>query len=76
MNGSQWFLFNRIESGGAAPIPVLIMDRAANEARLSVLTPERVPERFTLWLDERAPHGCRCRVVWRGAFEIGVRFED
>jgi hypothetical protein len=77
MNGSEWYLFNRIEGGGAAaPIPVLVKDLAERQARLSVLTPDRVPERFTLWLNEREPHGCKCRVAWRGAFEIGVQFEE
>jgi hypothetical protein len=53
-----------------------LCDVSASGARLS-LTPRvlgKLPEEFILVLAKQAKVHRRCRVVWRGGDEIGVRF--
>jgi PilZ domain len=53
-----------------------LCDVSASGARLSI-TPRvlgKLPEEFILVLAKRAKVHRRCRVVWRGQDEIGVRF--
>jgi len=52
----------------------VIDDISAIGARLKIEAPKELPEEFVLLLSERGEARRRCKIAWRGAQEIGVRF--
>jgi len=52
----------------------VIADISASGARLRIETPKELPEEFVLLLSARGEAKRRCKITWRRAQEIGVRF--
>lgn len=52
----------------------VIDDISAIGAKLRIEAPEDLPEEFVLLLSARGEAKRRCKIAWRGAQEIGVRF--
>ena len=63
----------QLESGRTAGC--VMSDVSDTGARLQVPFPDKVPERFPLWLTVDGSARRTCRVVWRKSREIGVAFE-
>ncbi len=62
-----------IFNGGASAIDCTLSDISLTGARLKVVTPVGVPDRFTLLiLADGVRH--ECRVAWKRANDIGVSF--
>lgn len=60
---------------GEEPRPCEVRDISAGGARLAVFVAvETIPENFTLLLSPSAKVRRDCKVAWRSADEIGVRF--
>jgi hypothetical protein len=60
---------------GEEPRPCEVRDISAGGARLAVFVAvETIPENFTLLLSPTAKVRRDCKVAWRSADEIGVRF--
>jgi PilZ domain len=53
----------------------VLSDVSDTGARLEVPFPDKVPERFLLWLTSDGSAKRTCRVVWRKSHAIGVTFE-
>ena len=53
----------------------MLSDISDTGARLDVPYPDKVPDRFMLWLTETGAARRTCHVVWRKLRQIGVRFE-
>ena len=49
-----------------------LSDLSATGARVSIVAPKDIPERFTLHFSDNAPR--RCRLAWRSRSSIGVEF--
>jgi len=52
----------------------VIDDISAMGAKLRIEAPKELPEEFVLLLSARGEARRRCKIAWRGAHEIGVRF--
>ena len=52
----------------------VIDDISAIGAKLKIEAPKELPEEFVLLLSARGEARRRCKIAWRGAQEIGVRF--
>jgi hypothetical protein len=52
----------------------VIDDISAMGAKLRIEAPKELPEEFVLFLSARGEARRRCKIAWRGAQEIGVRF--
>ena len=57
---------------GSPSIPGMLSDLSATGARVSVLVPKNLSERFTLNFPDDTRR--RCRLVWRSLKSIGVEF--
>ncbi len=60
-------------AGPAAPVPCAVRDLSEVGARLSILRPSEVPDRFTLRL-VASGETCDAEVRWRRGREVGVEF--
>jgi hypothetical protein len=65
----------RLELRPGRPVGCVLSDISDTGARLRVPYPDRVPDRFRLWLTETGNARRTCTVVWRKAHELGVAFE-
>ena len=65
----------RLELRPGRPVGCVLSDISDTGARLDVPYPDKVPERFLLWLTETGSARRTCQVVWRKSRQIGVRFE-
>lgn len=65
----------RLELRPGRPVGCVLSDISDTGARLDVPYPDKVPERFLLWLTETGSARRTCQIVWRKARQIGVRFE-
>ena len=63
-----------LRPGGKA-VGCILSDISDTGARIEVPYPDKVPERFRLWLTESGTARRMCTVVWRQARQIGVKFE-
>jgi hypothetical protein len=59
---------------GALKRDCVIDDISAVGAKLRIEAPKELPEEFVLLLSARGTAKRRCKIAWRGAQEIGVRF--
>jgi PilZ domain len=57
---------------GSPSISGVLSDLSATGARLSVIAPKQLAERFTLHFPDATNR--RCRLVWRSFKSIGVEF--
>lgn len=64
----------KITFGGGAAFDCTIRNLSETGAALEVISPVRIPERFTLVVEADHRH-LPCRVVWRKEKRIGVHFE-
>jgi hypothetical protein len=60
--------------GGGPKIICVIWNISEGGAKIAIADPAELPEKFTLLLSEHEPGGSRCRIVWRSAGEVGVKF--
>jgi hypothetical protein len=60
--------------GGGSKIVCVIWNISEGGAKIAIADPAELPEEFTLLLSEHEPGGSRCRIVWRSAGEVGVKF--
>ncbi len=60
-------------AGLGAPVPCAVRDLSEVGARLAILRPSEIPDRFTLRLVESG-ETCDAAVRWRRGREIGVEF--
>jgi PilZ domain len=58
----------------SASEPCIVLDISRGGARLACRTPHSVPDEFRLQLSPDGAVARECRVVWRSATEIGVKF--
>jgi hypothetical protein len=65
----------RLELRPGKPVGCILSDISDTGARLDVPYPDKVPERFLLWLTDSGSARRTCQVVWRKARQIGVKFE-
>ena len=65
----------RLELRPGRPVGSVLSDISDTGARLDVPYPDKVPDRFLLWLTETGAARRTCHVVWRKMRQIGVRFE-
>lgn len=65
----------RLELRPGRPVGCILSDISDTGARLTVPYPDKVPERFLLWLTETGNARRTCEVVWRKPKQIGVKFE-
>ena len=65
----------RLELRPGQPVGCLLSDISDTGARLTVPYPDKVPQRFLLWLTQNGSARRLCEVVWRKAGQIGVKFE-
>jgi hypothetical protein len=65
----------RLELRPGRPVGCVLSDISDTGARLDVPYPDKVPERFLLWLTETGSARRTCQTVWRKARQIGVKFE-
>src|SRR3569832_767795 len=63
-----------LRPGGRA-VGCILSDISDTGARIEVPYPDKVPDRFRLWLTESGTARRMCTVVWRQARQIGVKFE-
>lgn len=56
-------------------LPILLRDASATGARVRLVTPTDVPERFTL-VAPMEKINATCTVVWRRGNDLGLRFES
>lgn len=63
-----------IERGdGVRPLPCMVVDMSAQGAGVFAAD-TALPNEFTLMLADGSSLRCRCRVVWRRGFMVGVQF--
>lgn len=65
----------KIDVGDGTPVrPCILTDVSASGARVTVESPDEIPDRFSLML--AAEHGAlrRCKVVWRENNQLGLAF--
>jgi hypothetical protein len=60
-------------AGGGVPVSCAVRDLSEVGARLAVLRPAEIPDRFTLRLVESG-ETCDAEVRWRRGREVGVEF--
>ncbi|HXD44800.1 MAG TPA: PilZ domain-containing protein [Pseudolabrys sp.] len=65
----------RLELRPGKPVGCVLSDISDTGARLDVPYPDKVPERFLLWLTTSGSARRTCQVVWRKTRQIGVKFE-
>lgn len=65
----------RLELRPGRPVGCVLSDISDTGARLDVPYPDKVPDRFLLWLTETGSARRTCQIVWRKTRQIGVRFE-
>ena len=65
----------RLELRPGKPVRCMLSDISDTGARLDVPYPDKVPERFRLWLTSSGTARRTCQVVWRKTHQMGVRFE-
>lgn len=65
----------RLELRPGRSVGCILSDISDSGARLSVPYPDKVPDRFPLWLTETGSARRICTVVWRKARELGVKFD-
>jgi hypothetical protein len=54
----------------------VIDDISASGAKLRIEAPKELPEEFVLLLSARGDAKRRCKITWRRAQEVGVRFRN
>jgi hypothetical protein len=65
----------RLELRAGKPVGCVLSDISDTGARLDVPYPDKVPDRFLLWLTASGNARRTCQVVWRKARQMGVKFE-
>jgi hypothetical protein len=60
--------------GGGGKIDCVIRNLSETGAALEVESPLGIPDDFTLYLTQDEKTNWNCRVAWRSANRIGVRF--
>jgi len=66
----------KLFAGVEAPVwDCVVMDISSNGARIAVDAVDDIPDLFTLRLTTRGRTSHRCRVIWRAAHQMGVKFE-
>lgn len=65
----------RLELRPGKPVGCMLSDISDTGARLDVPYPDKVPDRFRLWLTAGGSARRTCDVVWRTARQIGVKFD-
>ena len=62
--------------GDQPDLSCTIVDISDSGARLALEDTSVVPDRFTIAMSERGVPRRQCRLVWRGANDVGVSFES
>ena len=75
MSPADTVYFCLTEQDGSSARPWSLVDCSQNGARLLVDDPARVPDHFTLVQKGPVAALWKCRVMWRSATHIGVKFE-
>lgn len=65
----------RLELRPGRPVGCVLSDISDTGARLTVPYPDKVPQRFLLWLTQTGSARRTCQVVWRKTSQVGVKFE-
>lgn len=65
----------RLELRPGRAVGCMLSDISDTGARLEVPYPDKVPDRFRLWLTQSGTARRNCEVVWRKAREMGVKFD-
>ncbi len=64
----------KIDFGGGTLMPCLLWDVSESGVRITVSDPTAPPQDFALLLSDESRR--LCRIIWRGAQQIGVRYID
>jgi hypothetical protein len=75
MSPADTVYFCLSEQDGSSARPWTLVDYSQGGARLLVDDPDRVPDHFTLVQKGPVATLWKCRVMWRSATHIGVKFE-
>lgn len=65
----------RLELRPGRAVGCMLSDISDTGARLEVPYPDKVPDRFRLWLTQSGTARRTCEVVWRKAHQMGVKFD-
>jgi hypothetical protein len=65
----------RLELRPGTAVRCMLSDISDTGARLNVPYPDKVPDRFRLWLTASGNARRTCQVVWRKTRQMGVKFE-
>lgn len=65
----------RLELRPGKVVGCMLSDISDTGARLDVPYPDKVPDRFRLWLTASGNARRTCQVVWRKARQMGVKFD-
>ncbi|MGN6572728.1 MAG: PilZ domain-containing protein [Pseudolabrys sp.] len=65
----------RLELRPGKPVGCMLSDISDTGARIDVPYPDKVPDRFRLWLTQSGSARRTCQVVWRKTRQVGVKFE-
>ena len=65
----------KLELRPGKAVGCILSDISDTGARLEVPYPDKVPDRFRLWLTADGSARRTCQVVWRKTREMGVKFE-
>jgi|SRR6516225_11002040 hypothetical protein len=59
---------------GGPKVACVIWNISDGGAKITIADSAQLPEEFTLFLSQHEPGGSHCRIVWRSAGEVGVKF--
>ena len=65
----------KLELRPGKAVGCILSDISDTGARIDVPYPDKVPDRFRLWLTATGTARRTCTVVWRKAHQMGVKFE-
>ena len=63
-----------VTDGRGPPAVCVLWDVSRTGARLSLMEPEKLPEKFLLLFSRDGYPGVGCRVVWRSGMNVGVEY--
>jgi hypothetical protein len=63
-----------VTDGRGPPSVCVLWDVSRTGARLSLMEPEKLPEKFLLLFSRNGFPGIGCRVVWRSGMQVGIEY--
>ena len=63
-----------VTDGRGPPTVCVLWDASRSGARLALMDPEKLPDKFLLLFSRNGYPGIGCRVVWRSGMNIGVEY--